>query len=297
MTKKLQLIIGYLKANQSELYADGAFQYFIDNQIDVDELTEILKEEGMVLPDSFYKLSKGEQKKYRRHVAVNVIYDKDHEEMNAYAIFNNPYFYDLTEHARKSLTYTDKLVDYINELEEKNLMFLGMQYIKVHNCYIRRFDKLMEYADKKGINDLYELTIDLIGKPHSLLEEKQLQSQLIKYLQSDKLVELDLLDPKDKFFFLMEYLLSSLPRKEANTLKIKFLILKPEYLRDDLDYYDLNKPAKWILKDYMGKGLFSYNAVKCLKDHIKKYPELLDGITPNGYTALYYAFIENEEGL
>ena len=52
MTKKLQNIISILKANQNEMYADGAFQYFIDNQIDVNELTEILKEEGIVLPVS-----------------------------------------------------------------------------------------------------------------------------------------------------------------------------------------------------------------------------------------------------
>ena len=170
-----------------------------------------------------------------------------------------------------------------------------MQYIKVHNCYLRRFDKLMAYADKKGINDLYELTIDLVGKPHSLNEEKQLQSLLIKYLDSDKLVGIDLLKPVDRFFFLIEYLLSSLPRKEANTLKVKFLILGKDKLRGDLDYYDLDKPAKWILKDYIGKGVFSYNAIKLLKDHVKKYPELLDGIYPNGYMALYYAFLANEE--
>ena len=30
--------------------------YFIDNQIDVNELTEILKTEGIVLPEHFYQL-------------------------------------------------------------------------------------------------------------------------------------------------------------------------------------------------------------------------------------------------
>lgn len=74
MTKKLQTIINQLKANQNELYVDGAFQYFIDNQIDVNELTEILKAEGIVLPENFYKLSKPEQKRYRRHVSVSVYY-------------------------------------------------------------------------------------------------------------------------------------------------------------------------------------------------------------------------------
>lgn len=296
MTKKLQTIVNQLKANQNELYADGAFQYFIDNQIDVDELTEILKEEGIVLPEEFYKLSKPEQKRYRRHVDVTVYYDNDHEEQTARVAFNNPYFYDLAEHARKTVVYTDKLTRYVFDLVDINLIFLGMQYIKIHNCYIRRFDKLMAYADKRGINDLYELTIDLIGKPHSLPEEKQLQSLLLKYLDSDKLVGIDLLnDPNDRFFFLMEYLLSALPRKEANTLKVKFLILSKEQLRGELDYYDLDKPAKWILKDYMGKGVFSFNAIKLLKEHVKKYPELLDGMFPNGYMALYYAFLANEE--
>ena len=94
---------------------------------------------------------------------------------------------------------------------------------------------------------------------------------------------------------MIEYLLSALPRKEANTLKVKFLILNKEHLRGELDYYDLDKPAKWILKDYMGKGVFSYNAIKLLKEHVKKHPELLDGMYPNGYMAFYYAFLANEE--
>ena len=296
MTKKLQTIINQLKADQNELYADGAFQYFIDNQIDVNELTEILKAEGIVLPENFYKLSKPEQKRYRRHVSVSVYYDKDHEESEGQVMFNNPYFYDLAEHARKTVAYTDKLTRYVFDLVDINLIFLGMQYIKVHNCYIRRFDKLMAYADKKGINDLYELTIDLIGRPHLSTEDKQLQSLLLKYLDSDKLVGIDLLNrPNDRFFFLIEYLLSALPRKEANTLKVKFLILNKEHLRGELDYYDLDKPAKWILKDYMGKGVFSYNAIKLLKEHVKKHLELLDGMYPNGYMAFYYAFLANEE--
>ena len=187
MTKKLQNIINILKANQNELYADGAFQFFIDNQIDVDELTEILKAEGIVLPKEFYKLSKSDQKRYRRHVTVSVYYDKDHEESEGHVSFNAPYFYDLAEHARKTVAYTDKLTRYVFDLIDINLLFLGMQYIKVHNCYLRRFDKLMSYADKRGINDLYELTINLVGKPHSLNEEKQLQRELINYVSSKEL--------------------------------------------------------------------------------------------------------------
>ena len=45
MPKNLLGIIKHLKDNQNEMYSDGAFQYFIDNQIDVDELNEILKAE------------------------------------------------------------------------------------------------------------------------------------------------------------------------------------------------------------------------------------------------------------
>lgn len=295
MTKKVQNIISILKANQNELYADGAFQYFIDNQIDVDELTEILKEGEIILPEDFYKLSKPEQKKYRRHVTVSVYYDKDHEESESHVAFNAPYFYDLAEHARKTVYYTDKLTRYVFDLIDTNLLFLGMQYIKVHNCYLRRFDKLIAYADKKGINDLFELTIDLVGDIHLLKEEIELRTLLIKYLDSDKLVGINLLNPIQKFFFLMEYLLNNLPRKEANTLKVKFLILSKDHLRGDLDYYDLNKPAKWILKDYMGKNLFKKSAVRMLKEHVKNNPDLLDGMHPNGYMALYYAFLANEE--
>ena len=295
MTKKLQNIISILKANQNEMYADGAFQYFIDNQIDVTELTEILKEEGIVLPEEFYKLSKPDQKRYRRHVVVSVYYDKDHEESEGHVAFNKPYFYDLAEHARKTVVYTDKLVRYVYDLIDENLIFLGMQYIKIKNTKLRLNDKLMVYADKKGINDLYELTIDLVGSPHYIKEEIEFRNYLTKYLESDKSVGLDLNNPITKFFFLMENLLHVLPRKEANTLKVKFLILGKEHLRGDLDYFDLDKPAKWILKDYKSKGVFGTKALKSLNDHVKANPSLLDGMYPNGYMALYYAFIAEED--
>lgn len=295
MTKKLRNIINILKANQNEMYADGAFLYFIDNQIDVNELTEILKEEGIVLPDEFYKLSKPDQKRYRRHVVVTVYYDQEREESIANVIFNKPYFYDLAEHARKTVIYTDKLVRYVYDLDEINLIFLGMQYIKIKNTKLRLNDKLISYADKKGINDLYELTIDLIGSPHYLKEEIEFRNYLTKYLDNDKSVGLDLNSPTTKFFFLMENLLHVLPRKEANTLKFKFLILDNEHLRGDLDYYDIDKPAKRILKDYKAKGVFGIKALKALNDHIKANPSLLDGMYPNGYMALYYAFVAEDD--
>lgn len=277
------------------MYADGAFQYFIDNQIDVNELTEILKEAGIMLPDEFYKLSKADQKRYRRHVAVTVNYDKEHEKSTANVIFNKPYFYDLVEHARKTVIYTDKLVRYVYDLDEINLIFLGMQYIKIKNTKLRLNDKLMKYVDKKGINDLYELTIDLVGSPHYLKEEIEFRNYLTKYLDSDKSVGLDLNNPTTKFFFLMENLLHVLPRKEANTLKVKFLILGKEHLRDELDYYDLDKPAKRILKDYKSKGVFGVKALKSLNEHIKANLSLLDGMYPNGYMALYYAFVAEDD--
>ena len=92
MKNKLRKIINQLKTNQDELYADGAFQYFIDNQIDVDELTEILKAGEIILPKEFYELTKPEQKRYRRHILVSVCYDENHEQSEANIIFNNHYF-------------------------------------------------------------------------------------------------------------------------------------------------------------------------------------------------------------
>lgn len=295
MPKNLLGIIKHLKDNQNEMYSDGAFQYFIDNQIDVDELNEILKAEDIILPEEFFKLSKPEQKRFARHVAVTVHYDKDHEEAEAHVIFNNFYFYSLVEHARKTISYTDKLIRYVFDLTDINLIFLGMQYIKIHNSPLRLFDNLMAYADKKGFNDLYSLTMDLVGNKHGV-EETKLRSLLIKKLASEKLLGIDLsTNANVKFYFLIEYLLNSLPRKEANTLKVKFLILNKDHLRGKLDYYDLDKPAKWILKDYMKKGFFPSKAIKAIKEHVDKHEELLDGMYPNGYMAFYYAFLANEK--
>lgn len=294
MTKKVQYIINLLKANQDELYVDGAFRWFIDNQIDVNELTEILNAEGYSLPKEFYRLSKAEQKKYRQHSITYVPYDKSVSDAVAYVTFNNPYFYDLAEHARKTIVYTDKLTKYVYNLVDCNLIFLGMQYIKTQYSFVRKFPKLLAFAEKNNLDNLYDLTMELIGGLHIIKEETELKSLLVKQLDRRDTVGLDLLDTKIEFFFLMEYLLNHLPRKEANTLKVKFLILPKNTLRGDLDYYDLDKPAKWILKDYLGKGLFDKRAVKKVKEFIKKNPSLLDGIEPNGYMAFYYAFLAEE---
>ena len=295
MTKKVQNIINILKANQNELYADGAFQYFIDNKIDVDELRTILSEAGITLPKEFYELPLAEQKRYRRHVSVLVNYSSDNEELAAYQTFNSHYFYDLVEHARKTIHYTDELIKYVYDLEDINLLFLGMQNIKIKNTRLRIYDSLMEYADSKGINDLYELTIDLMTGVHIKKEEVEYRNLLVKLLNTDKLVGIDLNDVTTRFFFLVENLLHDLPRKEANTLKIKFLILSKEHLRAGLDYNDIDKPAKWILKDYKSRGFFNRTSIRHLNEHVKKYPDLLEGINPNGYMAFYYAFIADEE--
>lgn len=292
MNKKINEIIELLKADQDNLYADGAFAYFINNQINAKELNEILLAGGIKLPDSFFELSIYEQKNYRRWWQTTVYYENKNFIQETRVIFNPVYFYDIAEHARKTVSFTNKLIKYVYDLESINLLFFGMQYIKIKNTKLARYSKLINFAESKGINDLYELTIELCAKKSTTQEMLDCKKLLKEKLKDDSFIGIDLDDPFTKLCLFVEALFYCLPRKEANTLKTKFLIMPKSYFRT-IDYYDCNKPTKQLLKDY--ESYFSSSAISQLLKYSKENQQIFSGTKPNGYLAFYYAFVEGKQ--
>ena len=86
--KKMKEIIEHLKHDNSTLFAEGAFQYFMDNQITEEELIEILETENYKLPESFFSLSRGEKKLFFNHTKLVIGFDISEPTYDYFEIFN-----------------------------------------------------------------------------------------------------------------------------------------------------------------------------------------------------------------
>ena len=63
------------------LFAEAAFQYYIDNQITDSELIEILAKENFLLPDSFISLSIREKKNIFKSSSNKAQYELEKNKM------------------------------------------------------------------------------------------------------------------------------------------------------------------------------------------------------------------------
>ncbi len=301
MTGKIKDIIESIKAQKDLLYAVGAFRYFIDNQITEDELIEILAADGHVLPNSFKDLTIREKKTYYNSVQTRVYFEDGEAKNYSYLVFNKPYFYDLAEQARKTKIYTNELTEYIRILGEHNvnLVFLGMQYIKIVNTILNRYTTINDYIKKKHednieINDLYSLLISVFSEQRSA-EIKQLRKLLTDQIGKETFLGFDINpDNEDKLFCLfalyIECYLSLLPRKEANTIKMKFKVLTAEHLRE-IDYYkDIDRQNR-ILNTFK-KKVKSDRLFTQISGLVISNQTIFDQFNPNGYTAIYYYLME-----
>ena len=301
MTGKIKEIVESIKAQDNVLYAVAAFRLFIDNQITEDELIEVLAADGHVLPDNFKDLPIREKKNYYNTVQTRIYFENNEPKTYSYVVFNKPYFYELAEQARKTKIYTNQLVEYMRVLGEHNvnLLFLGMQYIKIANTHLTRFKSITDYIDSKQkdhvvINDLYSLLISVFSEQQTP-ENKALRNLLTEKIGKETFLGFDI-DPKhkDKLFCLfalyIECYLSLLPRKEANTIKIKFKVLSPDHLRD-IDYYqDIDRQNR-ILNTFKKKAK-SDRLFTQISGLVISNQEIFDQFNPNGYTAIYYYLME-----
>ena len=60
MNNKIKQIIENLQISNDMLYAEGAFQYYIDNQIDEDELYEVLKYNDFIFTNLYFEIFNNE---------------------------------------------------------------------------------------------------------------------------------------------------------------------------------------------------------------------------------------------
>ena len=297
MPDRIKEIVAYLKTQKELLYVEGAFRLYIDNQITEEELIEILKEDGYSLPDTFKDFCIREKKSYFTHTQTRVYFENDEAKLYWYEVYNKPYFYYLAEKSRKNASLTQgTLVPYIKDIGccSINLLFLCIQYVKLSNTkfsYESGAITLMEYAKTNKINDFYELLMSLYVEPDAkngiIASRNNLKKYILKYFNVD-------FDAKGnelyEFALYVERALYVLPRKEANTIKVLFKILEPEYLREE-DYYQDPDYRTRILNTFKKKINASKAADKVFK-FVKNKSTVFNGFNPNGYSALYYYLLE-----
>ena len=287
--KKTKEIIEHLKHDNSTLFAEGAFQYFMDNQITEEELTEILETENYKLPESFFSLSRGEKKLFFNHTKLVVGFDISEPTYDYFEIFNKNYFYDLAMHAKTNKELTRKLIDYIfavsNGEEGINTIFLGMQYVKLDKTNLFRYDSLKNYAETNDINDLYSLLISLFSEKTLTREIKEMRELLITKINKDEFFECNLNEPLYRFSLLVECILNTLTDKEANTLKVVFGILSENHLRD-IDYYQDRVHQNRLVNTFKKSTKDSY-LLNRIDIFVSDNEETYNHFQPNGYKALY----------
>ena len=287
--KKMKEIIEHLKHDNSTLFAEGAFQYFMDNQITEEELIEILETENYKLPESFFSLSRGEKKLFFNHTKLVVGFDISEPTYDYFEIFNKNYFYDLAMHAKTNKELTRKLIDYIfavsNGEEGINTIFLGMQYVKLDKTNLFRYDSLKNYAETNNINDLYSLLISLFSEKTLTREIKEMKELLITKINKDEFFECNLNEPLYRFSLLIECILNTLIDKEANTLKVVFGILSENHLRD-IDYYQDRVHQNRLVNTFKRSTKDSY-LLNRIDIFVSDNEETYNHFQPNGYKALY----------
>ena len=273
-------------------YIEGAFRYYIDNQVSDKELDFILKKNGEVLPDEFFDLSVREKKTYYAHTRTSIKVEGDSYKCAQYEVFNKQYFYRLAEAAKKNKTLTADIIKYAAEVGfDLNLMFIFMQNIKMDNIKETLIPaKLRAYrANKKGISSVFDLAMAVMSESEAVLKLKGYKEEMFAFFNNSKFLDIT----TDKFFefaLYVECVLNDLPRKEANTLKIKFLILKSDELRD-IDYYSDEARQKRVINTCRNSLKKSKALVKA-RNFVADNKEWFDNLFPNGYSAVYNFLLE-----
>ncbi len=294
MNEKLQMIAEAIKADSNFLYAEGVFQCYIDNVIDESELKELLDLESFPLPKDFDSFSLREKKSYLNHIQTRIIFKDGQEDFYWYEVYNKAYFFYLADHARKNKQLTKKLINYVASycFENINLFFLGLEYIKIQNTDITRYDSLTDYAKEKNINNLYDLLISLYSASSINKQIQELRALLSDQFKKETYFELDINYPFVMFAILVECVLSDLTRKEANTVKIKFKVLEESQLRD-IDYYADEEMQNRIVNTFK-KKIKTNLVLAHLAGFVLNHKKEVNSFPPNGYSAIYYYLIEED---
>ncbi len=288
---ELDQIVESLKLTSKEKMIDDAFKYFIDNQINTLQLKYILDCINYTLPDYFFNLSIDKQKTFHCHTKRLVLFTDKVIIIKEDEIFNSIYFYELAYASMKNKAITKVLINYSRKLDNLPLHFLTMKYVRLKNLDYAINHGWVEFAGKYKITNLYDFYMKVVYLPNSLFKTKLL-SQLYSFFKIDTLFNLDMNLPFVKFSFDVESLLASprLNHKIANTIKIKFLVYKPSYLKDNEYNKTLENPRTLINKH---RDSFSTSKLKELSKYYSNDDyKILNSFNDNGYRAIYYSILE-----
>ena len=287
---------------KAELYIDQVFDLFIDNQIDAKDLKYLLSKEKIKLPEEFYNLSKIEQKKYLG--IKQYIVDIQSEERPYYVIFNNFYFYYLVTKSRQSKYMTQRLIDYVNDQQDMVVFILAMRNIYLDNVDYFNNSKYSKIIIKNNCHTIFDLFLAIENNNNKKFEETR--THFYNYFKNQSKgkinLEIDFDRPFNKFCVLMELILNELfPIKELNTLKLKFLIYRKEYLKGN-DYKEIKVNGLEMIKRRFNNIKKKGENIDSLKVLLKKMEELvknnreeINSFSSNGYSAIYYALLQVEE--
>lgn len=291
---ELEQIVESLKLTSKEKMIDDAFKYFIDNQINTLQLKYILDCINYTLPDYFFNLSIDKQKTFHCHTKRLVLFTRKGIIIKVDEIFNSIYFYELAYASKKNKSITKVLINYSRKLDNLPLHFLTMKYVRLKNLDYAINHGWVEFAGKYKITNLYDFYMKVVYLPNSLFKTKLL-SQLYSFFKIDTLFNLDMNLTFVKFSFDVESLLASplLNHKIANTIRIKFLVYKPSYLKDNEYNKTLENPRTLINKH---RDSFSTSKLKELSKYYSNDDyKILNSFNDNGYRAIYYSILEEFE--
>ncbi len=288
---ELDQIVESLKLTSKEKMIDDAFKYFIDNQINTLQLKYILDCINYTLPDYFFNLSIDKQKTFHCHTKRLVLFTNKGIIIKEDEIFNSIYFYELAYASKKNKSITKVFINYSRKLDNLPLHFLTMKYVRLKNLDYAINHGWVEFAGKYKITNLYDFYMKVVYLPNSLFKTKLL-SQLYSFFKIDTLFNLDMNLPFVKFSFDIESLLASprLNHKIANTIKIKFLVYKSFYLKDNEYNKTLENPRTLINKH---RDSFSTSKLKELSKYYSSDDyKILNSFNDNGYRVIYYSILE-----
>ena len=206
-------------------------------------------------------------------------------------------------------SYFEILKEYISALDNVPLSFLKMQRFKLKEIVIKEnktkfIDNFIKSKSKKDIkiSTLFDLFVRILEEPEPkdvLLRDKlnNTKKVLFDYLKNNIGFTFD----PGKFAFQKlatdcEIILSKLPVKVANTIKIKFLIYDKQYLNEN-EYNNSLKTGKTLINKFFKdteKNELVNAARKKLVKYYKTHKDILDGFNDNGYRALLYAILKED---
>lgn len=286
--KEINEQIDKLKLNSKEQLIDAAFQLLIDNQLTPNDLKKILDNFNYNVAGDLFLKPIDEIKRYHQHVKREIYFTQNGPIQYDKQIFNKPYFYEMANLAKKNKHITEAFIRYLKDIDDLALTILGMKKIKVKNlAFASIHENWLSFVDQTKRTSLYDFYIGIMNMTPSSKKE-QLLLEFKAFMKKDTGFKLDLDEPFVKFVFEMEYVLSFFSPRLANTIKIKFLVYKPEYLEDN-EYNNTLENGRILINRNRAdlKPKFINQMIKYYIQH----EDILDSFNDNGYRAIYYSIV------